>query len=523
MGIVLLAEKFKVGDELCGCVVIEIHIEPKNNYAVVKCNECGKETKRTCGEMSRPFNCWCHGQKALRVRCEERANSGIGRVHDIPIGTVVNGRVVIGYDRKRGDDLIHVECPKCLKRSYLNKRRVTDGHLCSCSMTDKRKATNVKNHGQEYPEAFKEKAKATNLEKYGVPCHLQAESVKEKIKETVMERYGVEFISQSTEIRAKAEATCLEKYGVKNILSSPDFLTKAMETRANNDKANRFRSKAELEIASFIEGLGLSTAHRASGGREIDVFVPEKNIGIEFNGYYFHRECLEETKRNSKGKPRNYHIMKTEMAKAEGIELLHIWEGQWKDRRCQVENFLRSKLGMNKQRVGVRKCNVVQISKETARYFCEQYHIQGSAHHIKLAFGAYFDGDLIAVVTFSPHHREAGKTTLSRLCSKSEWTCSGFLGKTIKMAYSVLGCPIITWVDRCLSDGKSYMAAGFAQDGILPIDYFYYNDRTKKVIPKQCFRKIDERTEAQRAIDEGLVRIWDCGKIRFIYGKSPKT
>ena len=60
----------------------------------------------------------------------------------------------------------------------------------------------------------KEKAKKTNLEKYGLEFTTQVQSIKDKIKNTFLERYGVEHISHITEIKEKTKQTCLQKYGV---------------------------------------------------------------------------------------------------------------------------------------------------------------------------------------------------------------------------------------------------------------------------------------------------------------------
>ena len=46
----------------------------------------------------------------------------------------------------------------------------------------------------------KEKAKQTNLEKYGVEFTTQSKEVKDKMKKSCLEKYGVEHISHCKEI-----------------------------------------------------------------------------------------------------------------------------------------------------------------------------------------------------------------------------------------------------------------------------------------------------------------------------------
>lgn len=52
-----------------------------------------------------------------------------------------------------------------------------------------------------------------------------------------------------------------------------------------------FRSKPELEIEDYIKSLGYLTEHRRFKDSnhklfEVDIFIPEENIGIEYNGVY---------------------------------------------------------------------------------------------------------------------------------------------------------------------------------------------------------------------------------------------
>ena len=48
---------------------------------------------------------------------------------------------------------------------------------------------------------------------------------------------------------------------------------------------------AELEIIDFLTELKIRSIHRYSKqGPELDIFLPEYNVGIEFNGLYWHSD-----------------------------------------------------------------------------------------------------------------------------------------------------------------------------------------------------------------------------------------
>jgi len=76
----------------------------------------------------------------------------------------------------------------------------------------------------------KDKAKKTNMEKYGVEFTTQSEKVKDKIKQSCLEKYGVEHISHCKEVKDKTKKTCLEKYGVEVPSQSKEVKEKIKQT-----------------------------------------------------------------------------------------------------------------------------------------------------------------------------------------------------------------------------------------------------------------------------------------------------
>lgn len=66
-------------------------------------------------------------------------------------------------------------------------------------------------------------------------------------------------------------------------------------------------------------------------GFDIDVFIPELNKGIEFDGKYWHSvNGLQRSRKNWPLKDiNNYHTIKDEYFKSIGIEILHIEEKEW--------------------------------------------------------------------------------------------------------------------------------------------------------------------------------------------------
>jgi hypothetical protein len=261
---------------------------------------------------------------------------------------------------------------------------------------------------------------------------------------------------------------------------------------------------------------------KALSGIEIDFYFPNLKVGIEYHGLYWHNEKAL-SKRGIKS-PRNYHKNKADEASKAGISLIQIWEHEWLERKEQVLNFIKPKLGLS-TKIGARKCNFKEISKKDAMEFCEKNHIQGGDKRSMLQIGAYYNDELVCVTTFAYHHRNNREIVLSRMCSKDGITVVGALSKMSRLALDKIGIPIYTWVHKTLSNGNSYIKSGWEVDSNVIPDYFYYNTRTKEVCSKQSRKKSrvktpSNMTEAEHAELDNLVRIWDCGKIKLRYNGS---
>ena len=119
----------------------------------------------------------------------------------------------------------------------------------------------------------------------------------------------------------------------------------------------------------------------------IDVYIPSKKIGFEFNGTYWHSELFKDSQ---------YHQKKSLVAAEKGIQLFHIWEHEWNDpvQRPIIEALIKSKLGKFSHKIGASKCQIVDLSYKKYADFCNENHIQGEAG-AKVKLGLTYQGKLI--------------------------------------------------------------------------------------------------------------------------------
>jgi len=344
-----------------------------------------------------------------------------------------------------------------------------------------------------------EKIVTTNNERYGGPSPFCSQDVRDKATERFRADYGHDFYLQSEDWKAKM----LERFGTEQPFDSQEF----------KDMAKNITSEGERQVCAYIESLGVSTRKMRKDHLELDVYVEEKALGFEFNGLYWHSD---------RNKADNYHFQKMQHFKALGIDTIFIYENEWRQRQAQVMSRIRAILGKNENRVAIRKCRIDIIDRKTANAFLEKYHIQGGVRSIRRAYGVYLEDQLLSVVTFGRHHRDSRKLVLNRFVTKESWTVLGSLGKISKLASKHFKCDITSWCDLRWSQGKGYYASGWILGKQLKPDYCYITKNFRNLIGKQSRKKDliktpDGVTEREHAKLEGLSRIYDCGKLAFLY------
>lgn len=283
--------------------------------------------------------------------------------------------------------------------------------------------------------------------------------------------------------------------------------------------SNRYISKAEQEIADFIVSQGLAimpSDKRTIKGMELDIYVPDKKIAIEYNGLYWHSDLkIADIK---------YHYNKWLRAKEAGIQLIQIWEDELNRNPEQIKAMLLHKLGISQQeRIFARKTYVNTVTKSEAEEFFRENHVQGYAS------GSYYFGlrekatdTLVSVIAFK---KEKGNALNIIRYATSKNVVGGFT-KLMSMAERTLKpSSFVTFSDNCVSDGSLYANNGFIADKELAPDYRYVVKRERKHKFGYRLKKFREDpnllwqeglTERELAKLNGIPRIWDAGKIRWV-------
>ena len=415
-------------------------------------------------------------------------------------------------------------------------------------------------------ESIKEKAKNTKIERYGSETFTNPV----KMMETKEMRYGDAGYTN----KEKATKTFQERYGADNYLQVINANHKAIQYQ--NDKIDEFErendctlvaklvkqfgqgwykshivepivessqrtyirncdiptiekyamdnhvsSINELEVVDFVRSilgdvLVETNTRKVIQPYELDIYIPEKGIAIEYNGVYYHCDDV-------KGK--DYHLKKTKRCEELGIRLIHIFETEWHEHKDICKSIIKSSLGVYDTRVYARDCIIKEVSPSDARDFLEVNHIQGAVNS-SYRLGLYYNSELVQIITIGKSRFKDDEVELLRMCSKLGWQVVGGFSRLMKnQPYEEL----ISYVDRCKFSGVGYFSSGWVFISYTMPSYFYSNSNGKTTISRYQAQKHKlsrllkvfdpQLTEVENMKNNNWFRVYDCGNLKLKYIK----
>ncbi len=270
-------------------------------------------------------------------------------------------------------------------------------------------------------------------------------------------------------------------------------------------------------LSQIYDGDLIQSNRSVLNGKELDIYIPSKNLAIEYNGLYSHlyrpwedKECLI--------KGPKYHLEKTIECEKHGIRLLQFFSDEWKFKKQIVQSIIKSKLGVT-NKIYARKCKIEEIQVSLKNQFLNQNHIQGEDKS-KIKLGLFYDNKLVAVMTFcKSRFNKNFEWELSRFSCLGEFTVVGGFSKLLKYFTLNNKGSIVSYADRRISDGNVYIKNGFELIHINKPSYFYVDKNCLERHNRMKFQKQNigayNCSEYEKAREIGFEKIWDCGSLCF--------
>ncbi|MDR1019014.1 MAG: hypothetical protein LBM02_09990 [Lachnospiraceae bacterium] len=295
---------------------------------------------------------------------------------------------------------------------------------------------------------------------------------------------------------------------------------------------NMGTSKMEKEIAKFVKELNINIEENNTeilNGKELDIYIPELKIAIEFNGLYWHSDLF---------KDKNYHLNKLEECNSKGIRLIQIFEDEWLNKPEIVKSRLRNILGKIENKIYARNCIIKEIDSKSVTKFLNENHLQGTVGS-KVKLGLFHKDELVSLMTFGNLRKNLGQKAgdnvfeLLRFCNKLNTSIIGGASKLFKYFYSNYNpISIISYADRRWGNGELYYNLGFNHIHNSQPNYFYVKKDgelkrearfkyRKDILVSEGFDK--NKTEKKIMIERGYFRIYDCGAMKFSFDNKKSS
>ena len=370
----------------------------------------------------------------------------------------------------------------------------------------------------------------TRLEKYGYYNSFNMPEVKQK---AIIARKNPQWIEKVLITRNKNKKIIFEKkhkhfedYNEKffrdNFIKDGKFDIKAccdyfniIESWCNckkrefniiepNKNEQNFKLQKEVfdYIKSIYNGEILFNTHKIIYPLEIDIYIPEKKIGIEFNGAYWH---------SIRYKDKDYHYKKSLLAKEKDIELIHIWEDQWLYQKDLIKSIIKVRLGLNTNKIFARKCIIKEITTQQYKDFTNKNHIQGY-RKASIKLGLFYNDELVQIASFSKSNKYDYEWI--RGCPASLNIVVGGTSKLFNyFIKNFKPKSVLCYADFNLFNGQGYRQCGFQFNGYTGPNKFYFDSELKRIE-----RNPHRYKEYKQLVENNqLLLCYGCGSLRYIW------
>ena len=516
---------------LCRCSCGTEKLVLRGNLLNGSSTSCG-HNKNHYGDLTgKQINEWTVlGKEGYLYKCQ----CSCGKIQLVGQKDLISGRSKqCGHGYNIRTDITGQKFGKWTVLKYLGNQM----YLCQCSCENHttkaiRKADLLSGRSTQCGCSKHDKAQQTLLERYGdigpnrvnnprTPEQVKAVQQKENLKAFILEHSDLGVIPQTDlatllGVGLQRASVLVREYGLESLV-----------------QFNCTQSEDERNLARWLQSdLGCKVVTRDRqllDGKEIDIYLPDYKIGIEYDGNYWHSYPVKDMK---------YHQDKSIQAAKVGIRLIHIFEYEWKDSKIQekIKNYLYDIVKSDSiDRIYARNTVVSEISPAEQYKFQDKYHLQGRAT-ASIHLGIYQDADkdkkdLLGIMTFGkPRFNSQYEYELVRMCFKPKVIVVGGAQKMFKHFLDMYKPKqILTYSDISKFTGGVYKQMGMraVQDNPMTVpNYVWVRPQDSSFLNRYQTTKqklidsglgSDDQTENDIMTWSGYVKVYDCGQLKYEY------
>lgn len=270
--------------------------------------------------------------------------------------------------------------------------------------------------------------------------------------------------------------------------------------------SNSFSSSMERELAEFIKENCDSDVilgdRKAINPYELDIYIPDKKLAIEFNGNYWHSEL---------NKDMYYHQTKTVECAKKGIQLIHVFEYEWDNpvKRQLILRIMKSKL--NNDRKDITDFYTQQCKEDKALEFLSEYSLKTFSGIDEMYFGCYSkeNDEILGILAFKKSEEYGYE--IADMCWRPDVNVINGAETLFNNAVKQVNADeIVVYPDLTKFTGNVYYKLGFkAIEGKITEPKYVLWDGDKN--------EVDFDADEEYTPDAGLYKIYDSGSIKMLW------
>ena len=296
-------------------------------------------------------------------------------------------------------------------------------------------------------------------------------------------------------------------------ISKEDYLRIKPSIDDINNDIEHVRSHPQEEVFNYLQsiykGVIIKNSRKVIPPQEIDIYLPDRNIGIEFNGTFWHSNLNDRI-------DRKYHYNKSIKAREQGIRLIQIYEYEWNNdlTREKLKSMLRIACGTPSTKIYARQCQIKEITNKEAKPFNELHHLQGH-RNAQVTYGLYHKDTLVQLMSFSRtkynrNLKDENSWEIIRGCPGSNNIVVGGVSKLFKHFIKDYNpTSVFSYCDFNKFDGRGYEAIGMQFIG-------YTGPDMKWVMPDYSVHSREPKLHKQLK-EESIGQIWGAGSLKYLW------
>lgn len=283
-------------------------------------------------------------------------------------------------------------------------------------------------------------------------------------------------------------------------------------------KCHPIGSRPQLEISEYVKSFGfqvLDSTRAVIPPLELDIWIPEKNIAIEYHGLYWHASGTSDIFDKKR------HRAKYEECRSRGIRLIQFFSDEWSLKKDICKSIVKNALGKNELTLNGRDCSVVEIETAAAKHFLDSSHISGytrSRHKLGLVHKKL--GLVGVATTRTPIQTKWGHVSeLARMAFLPGVSVRGGASKLfarVKQHAIDDGFEgVMSYADLRFGTGGVYAKCGMEEMEESKLNYWYTDGHDR--FDRFVFRARPGQSEEDVSRAEGVMRVWGAGNKVFVW------